>query len=195
MIGIEKMTTLTEPSSSLSFTSSHFSNVSIGSNIHISSSSASNLEVVSLTKLSSNLEQLLSSPDSSDYTDAEIIVDGVPVGVHRCILAARNKFFKELFKKDKKSSKIERRPKYHLNEVLPSYGAVGHEAFVYFLSYIYTGRLKPFTLEVSTCVDSVCAHDSCTPAIGFVVELMYASSLFQVPELVSSFQVCNKSNS
>ncbi|CAN6875034.1 unnamed protein product [Brassica oleracea] len=183
------MATLTEPSSSLSFTSSHFSNVSVGSN-HVSPSSASNLEVVSLSKLSSNLEQLFSNPDC-DYTDAEIIVDGVPVGVHRCILAARSKFFQELFKKDKKSSKIEK-PKYHLKEVLP-YGAVGHEAFVYLLSYIYTGRLKPFPLEVSTCVDSVCAHDSCRPAIDLVVELMYASSILQVPELVSSFQrrLCN----
>ncbi|KAL0724384.1 hypothetical protein Bca4012_038983 [Brassica carinata] len=79
-----------------------------------------------------------------------------------------------------------------LKEVLP-YGAVGYEAFVYFLSYIYTGGLKPFPLEVSTCVDSVCAHDSCRPAIDFVVELMYASSILQVPELVSSFQrrLCN----
>ncbi|KAG2301824.1 hypothetical protein Bca52824_030475 [Brassica carinata] len=185
------MATLTEPSSSLSFTSSHFSNVSTGSN-HISSSSASTLEVISLTKLSSNLEQLLSSPDCDYYTDAEIIVDGVPVGVHRCILSARSKFFQELFKKDKKSSTIER-PKYHLKEVLPPYGAIGHEAFVYFLSYIYTGRLKPFPLDVSTCVDSLCAHDSCRPAIDFVVELMYASSILQVPELVSSFQrrLCN----
>ncbi|KAL0864793.1 hypothetical protein Bca101_043911 [Brassica carinata] len=148
--------------------------------------STSNLEVFSLSKLSSNLEQLLSNPDC-DYTDAEIIVDGVPVGVHRCILSARSKFFQELFKKDKKSSNIEK-PKYHLKEVLP-YGAVGYEAFFfYFLSYIYIGGLKPSPLEVSTCVDSVCAHDSCRPAIDFVVELMYASSILQVPELVSSFQ-------
>lgn len=179
------MATLTEPSSSLSFTSSHFSYGSIGSN-NFSSNSTSNLEVVSLSKLSSNLEQLLSNPDC-DYSDAEIIVDGVPVGVHRCILAARSKFFQELFKKEKKNSKTEK-PKYQLKEMLP-YGAIGYEAFCYFLSYIYTGRLKPFPLEVSTCVDSVCAHDSCRPAIDFVIELMYASSILQVPELVSSFQV------
>ncbi|KAL9282391.1 Regulatory protein NPR3 [Arabidopsis thaliana] len=183
------MATLTEPSSSLSFTSSHFSYGSIGSN-HFSSSSASNPEVVSLTKLSSNLEQLLSNSDC-DYSDAEIIVDGVPVGVHRCILAARSKFFQDLFKKEKKISKIEK-PKYQLREMLP-YGAVAHEAFLYFLSYIYTGRLKPFPLEVSTCVDPVCSHDCCRPAIDFVVQLMYASSVLQVPELVSSFQrrLCN----
>lgn len=74
-------------------------------------------------------------------------MDGVPVGVHRCILSARSKFFQELFKKDKKSSKIEK-PKYHLKEVLP-YGAVGYEAFVNFLSYIYTGRLTLFVLTLS----------------------------------------------
>ncbi|XP_010481651.1 PREDICTED: regulatory protein NPR3-like [Camelina sativa] len=183
------MATLTEPSSSLSFTSSHFSYGSIGSN-HFPSSSASNPEVVSLSKLSSNLEQLLSNPDC-DYSDAEVIVDGVPVGVHRCILAARSKFFQELFKKEKKISKTEK-PKYQLKEMLP-YGAVGHDAFLYLLSYIYTGRLKPFPLEASTCVDPVCAHDSCRPAIDFVVQLMYASSILQVPELVSSFQrrLCN----
>lgn len=58
---------------------------------------------------------------------------------------------------------------------------------------MYTGRLKPFPLEVSTCVDSVCAHDSCRPAIDFIVELMFASSILQVPGLVSSFQrrLCN----
>ncbi|CAF1919238.1 unnamed protein product [Brassica napus] len=149
-----------------SFTSSRFSNVSTGSN-HISPSSASNLQVISLTKLSSNLEQLPSSPDC-DYTDAKIIVEGVPVGVHRCILAERSKFFEELFKKDKKRSKIER-PKYHLKEVVPYGAVVGQEAFVHFLSYVYTGRLKPYPLEVSTCVDSLCAHDSCRPAIDFVV--------------------------
>ncbi|XP_010494583.1 PREDICTED: regulatory protein NPR3 [Camelina sativa] len=183
------MATLTEPSSSLNFTSSHFSYGSIGSN-QFPSSSASNPEVVSLSKLSSNLEQLLSNPDC-DYSDAEVIVDGVPVGVHRCILAARSKFFQEMFKKEKKISKTEK-PKYQLKEMLP-YGAVGHDAFLYLLSYIYTGRLKPFPLEASTCVDPVCAHDSCRPAIDFVVQLMYASSILQVPELVSSFQrrLCN----
>ncbi|CAN8267485.1 unnamed protein product [Cochlearia groenlandica] len=187
------MATLTEPSSSssISFTSSHFSNISIGSN-HISPNSSSNLEVVSLSKLSSNLEQLLlSNPDFDDYTDAEIIVDSVSIGVHRCILASRSNFFRELFKRDKKSLKLER-PKYHLSEILPC-GVVGYDGFLYILSYVYTGRLKPFPLNVSTCVDSFCAHDSCRPAIDFVVELLYASSLLQVPELVSSFQrrLCN----
>ncbi|CAA7054844.1 unnamed protein product [Microthlaspi erraticum] len=176
--------TATEPSSSISFTSSHLTNPPPIATNH---QSAANLEAASLAKLSSNLEQLL----NCDYTDAEIIITGEeahPVSVHRCILAARSKFFLELFKKDKESSaKSETKPKYHMKDLL-SYGNVGREAFVHFLSYIYTGKLKPYPNEVSTCVDTVCAHDSCRPAIEFAVELMYASHVFQIPELVKSFQ-------
>ncbi|EOA18041.1 hypothetical protein CARUB_v10006486mg [Capsella rubella] len=183
--------TAMEPSSSISFTSSHLSNPSpVVTNHH----SPANLEAESLIKLSSNLEQLLTNPDC-DYTDAEIIIvdEAQPVSVHRCVLAARSKFFLDLFKKDKESSgKSEKKPKYQMKDLLP-YGNVGREAFLHFLNYIYTGRFKSFPIEVSTCVDSVCAHDSCKPAIDFAVELMYASHVFQMPELVSSFQrrLCN----
>lgn len=176
--------TAMEPSSSISFTSSHLSNPPpVVANHHSSAS----LEAVSLIKLSSNLEQLLTNPDC-DYSDVEIIIEEAadPVSVHRCILAARSKFFLELFKNDKEKS--ESKPKYLMKDLLP-YGNVGREAFLHFLNYIYTGRLKPFPIEVSTCVDTVCAHDSCKPAIDFAVELMYASYVFQMPELVSSFQV------
>ncbi|XVF27219.1 hypothetical protein REPUB_Repub14bG0088100 [Reevesia pubescens] len=104
-----------------------------------------------------------------------------------CILAVRSKFFNELFKKGNGSSEKEGKPSYNMSELLP-YGHIGLEAFQVFLSYLYTGKLKPSPIEVSTCVDDVCAHDACRPAINFVVELMYASSIFQIPELVSLFQ-------
>ncbi|TXG48277.1 hypothetical protein EZV62_027571 [Acer yangbiense] len=183
------MANSSEPSSSLSFTSSsHLSNGSVGHNI--SSSSAiemgSNLEVISLSKLSSSLEQLLVD-STCDYSDADIIVEGIPVGVHRCILVARSTFFHDLFKREKGSSDKEGKPKYCMSQLLP-YGKVGYEAFLIFLSYLYTGKLKPSPMEVSTCVDNVCAHDACRPAINFAVEMMYASSIFQVPELVSLYQ-------
>lgn len=57
-----------------------------------------------------------------------------------------------------------------------------------FLSYLYTGKLKAPPPEASTCVDETCAHDACRPAVNFAVELMYASSVFQISELVSLFQ-------
>lgn len=182
--------TAMEPSSSISFTSSHLSNPSPLLSTHQSSSA--NIEAASLAKLSSDLEQLLTNSDC-DYTDADITFEGEAhaVGVHRCLLAARSKFFFELFKKDRESSaKSEEKPKYCMKDLL-SHGDVGREAFLHFLNYVYTGKLKPFPVEVSTCVDTVCAHDSCTPAIEFAVELMYASHAFQITELVSSFQVCD----
>ncbi|KAG2261019.1 hypothetical protein Bca52824_068098 [Brassica carinata] len=75
-----------------------------------------------------------------------------------------------------------------MKDLLP-HGNVGREAFLHFLNYINNGRLLPFLIEVSTCVDTVCAHDTCKPAIDFAAELMYASYAFQIPELVASFQV------
>ncbi|VVA22683.1 PREDICTED: regulatory [Prunus dulcis] len=182
------MANSSEPSSSLSFTSSsHISNGSISHNFSSSGSeSVPSLEVISLSKLSSNLEQLLVD-SGCDYSDADIIVEGISVGVHRCILASRSSFFRDLFKQKKGSSGKESRSKYCISDLLP-YGDVRYEAFLVFLSYVYTGKLKPSPMEVSTCVHNVCAHDACRPAINFVVELMYASSIFQMPDLVSIFQ-------
>ncbi|CAN1810185.1 BTB/POZ domain and ankyrin repeat-containing protein NPR1 [Linum perenne] len=177
------MANLSEPSSSFSFTSScHLSNGS--------KATPAALDVISLTKLSFNLESLLAdSSTGGDYTDAEVVVDGKPVGIHRCILAARSKFFDELFKRDKGSSEKGRKPRYSMNDdmVLP-YGKIGYEALMILLSYLYTGKLKPFPMEVSTCVHPNCAHDACRPTIDFAVELMYGSSIFQLLELVSLFQ-------
>ncbi|XVE51698.1 hypothetical protein DITRI_Ditri02bG0062400 [Diplodiscus trichospermus] len=183
------MAYLSEPSSSLSFSSSsHLSNGSITHNIpsfSVSESGAS-LEVISLTKLSSCLEQLVVD-NCPAFSDADIVVEGVPIGVHRCILAVRSKFFDELFKKGNGSCEKEGKPSYDMSEFLP-YGKIGLEAFQVFLTYLYTGKLRPSPMEVSTCVDNVCAHDACRPAINFAVELMYASSIFQIPEMFSLFQ-------
>ncbi|KAJ6410587.1 hypothetical protein OIU84_007351 [Salix udensis] len=181
------MANFSEPSSSLSFTS-HLSNGSISHNIFNSSGAeaGTSLEVISLNKLSSSLEQLLVD-STCDYSDADIVVEGTTVGVHRCILGARSKFFYDLFRREKGSSEKEGKPKYCMSDLLP-YGKVGYEAFLIFLSYLYTGKLKPSPMEVSTCVDNVCGHEACSPVISFAVELMYASSIFQVPELVSLFQ-------
>lgn len=184
------MASSTEPSSSLSFTSSsHLSNGSI-TNAKPSSTGPepgpSVEEVLSLSKLSSNLEQLLVDP-SNGYSDAHIIVEGIPVGVNRCILAARSRFFHELFQREKGSAENQGKPKYSITDLLP-YGKVGYEAFLVFLSYLYTAKLKTFPPEVSTCVDNVCVHDACSPAISFTVELMYASFVFKIQELVSLLQ-------
>ena len=152
----------------------------------------SNLEIISLNKLSSNLGNLLIETElDSDpsYSDAVVVVQGNDVRVHRCILGARSKFFCDLFKEKKDCFDVDGKVKYIMSEILP-YGNVGYDAFVVFLSYLYTGKMKSSPVEVSTCVHGGCPHDACRPAIMFAVELRYASVIFQVPELVSLFQVC-----
>ncbi|XP_074326286.1 BTB/POZ domain and ankyrin repeat-containing protein NPR1-like [Apium graveolens] len=174
----------------MSFTSSLASNGSTCYNLptHSVPEGGSSPEIISLAKLSASLEQLMVSSLGIDYSDADIAVDDVSVGVHRCILATRSNFFHEKFKEDMNSlDKKESRPKYYMSKLLP-YGSVGYESFLVFLSYLYTGNLKPCPPEVSTCVDGGCDHHTCRPAINFSVELMYASAIFQVPELVSLYQ-------
>lgn len=179
-------------SSSLSFASSSY--LSNGSNSHnvtssTGSESGANLDLLSLSKLSRSLEKLL--VDSKyNYSDAEIVVDGISVGVHRCILASRSPFFEELFKKGNDDESDKGKPKYLMSELVP-YGVVGIDVFMVFLNYMYTGKLKPSPPEVSTCVDDGCAHDACLPAISYAVELMYASATFQMKELVLLVQVNN----
>lgn len=180
-----------EPSSSLSFCSS--SNLSNGSNYHSTSTSTGsegrpNLDFLSLSKLSSSLEKLLIDPDVN-YNDTEIVVEGISVGIHQCILASRSQFFHELFKKENDiTAKACGKPKYIMSDLVP-YGRVGYEAFTVILHYIYTGKLKPSPVEVSSCVDNGCGHTACRPAINYAVELMYASATFQMKELVLLVQV------
>ncbi|KAK4429207.1 BTB/POZ domain and ankyrin repeat-containing protein NPR1 [Sesamum alatum] len=176
-------------SSSLSFaSSSYLSNGSSGQNIPsaIGCEVGTSLELLSLSKLSSSLEKLVVGAEF-DYSDAEIEVEGIPVGVHRCILAARSQFFHELFKKANEGSHKEGKPKYLLSELVPN-GWIGHEAFMVVLHYLYTGKVKASPPEVSTCVDESCAHDACAPAINYAVEMMYASATFQIKELVMVVQ-------
>ncbi|KAL6554434.1 hypothetical protein OROMI_020107 [Orobanche minor] len=146
-----------------------------------------NLELLSLNKLSSCLEKLVSGSEY-DYSDAEIEVDGVRVGVNRCILATRSEFFHELFKNGNSISFGEgKKPKYLMSEIVP-HRRIGCEAFMVVLNYMYTGKVKASPYEVSTCVDESCAHDACGPAIGYAVEMMYASATFRINELVMVIQ-------
>ncbi|RWW25010.1 hypothetical protein GW17_00010676 [Ensete ventricosum] len=200
-LGFYAMPNLTEPSSSIScFASSSY--LSNGSSVyHVPGGTApspspppaapeggTNLEVLSLSKLSSNLERLLLDTEF-DCTDAEIVVEGAPVGVHRCILAARSLFFRDLFSREGSGgNRQEGKPRYVMNELVPG-GRIGREAFMVFSSYLYTGKLRAAPQDVSICVDRFCAHDACRPAIAFAVELLYASSVCQIAELVSLLQV------
>ncbi|KAJ7965036.1 putative Regulatory protein NPR1 [Quillaja saponaria] len=177
------MDTVNEVSSSLTFASSYLSNGSCNDNISTCNDPGPSIENLSLSKLSGNFEKLLIDPEY-DYSDAEIVVEGIAVPVHRCILASRSQFFHKLFKKRNDSSaKEDGKPRYLMTDLVPN-GGVGYEAFNIFLHYLYTGKLKASPPEVSTCVDEACAHDACRPAINYAVELMYASATFQMKELI-----------
>ncbi|KAJ7960633.1 putative Regulatory protein NPR1 [Quillaja saponaria] len=177
------MDTVNEVSSSLTFASSYLSNGSSNENMSTSNDPGLSIENLSLSKLSGNLEKLLIDPEY-DYSDAEIVVEGISVPVHKCILASRSQFFHEIFKKGNDSfAKEEGKPRYVMSELVAN-GVVGYEAFNVFLHYLYTGKLKPSPPEVSTCIDEACAHDACRPAINYAVELMYASATFQMKELI-----------
>ncbi|CAA2981980.1 regulatory NPR3-like [Olea europaea subsp. europaea] len=168
-----------EFSSSLSFaSSSDFSTAGLEPSI--------SLDLLSLNRLSASLEILLLDAEY-DYSDAEIEVERIPVGVNRCILAARSEFFHELFKKGHGSSVKEGKPKYLMSELVPHW-RIGYEAFMVVLNYLYTGKVMPSQPEVSTCVDESCVHDACGPAVNYAVEMMYASATFQIKELVMLVQ-------
>eukprot|EP01018_Ginkgo_biloba_P031448 Gb_18895 [translate_table: standard] len=146
-------------------------------------------EIAALQRLSTNLESLLNSSDF-DCSDAEIIVEDQAIPVHRCILAARSPFFKEIFfpgncagKCPEPASKL----KYELKDWL-TVGDVGYEAFMILLGYLYSGKVKAPPQGVCTCMDITCVHDACRPAVDFAVELMYAASVFRISELVSLSQ-------
>lgn len=140
-----------------------------------------------LSSLCGSLEKLLLSPEY-DYSDAEIVVEGISVGVNRCILAARSQFFHEKCKEQNANSLKDEKPKYLLKDLVPL-ASIGYEVFMVFLNYLYTGKIKSSPSEVSCCVDNTCAHDACRPAINYAVELMYASSTFQIKELVMVVEV------
>ncbi|KAL2458290.1 Regulatory protein NPR3 [Forsythia ovata] len=146
----------------------------------------SNLELLSLNRLSDSLEKLLLDAEY-DHSDAVIEVEGTPVGVNRCILAARSPFFHDLFKNGNGSSVKESKPKYLMSQLVPHY-TIEQEAFKVLLTYLYTGKLKPSPPEISTCVDESCTHDACRPAINYAVELMYGSATFEIKELVMLVQ-------
>ncbi|GER48254.1 ankyrin repeat family protein [Striga asiatica] len=135
-----------------------------------------------LTSLSSNLGQLVSAAEFNDYSDAEIVADGIPVGVLRGVLAARSPFFHDLFRKDRIRTNATER-KYLLSDLVPG-GTVGYDAFLTVLIYLYTGRVRPASPDASTCVDEACPHHACVPAVDYHVHLLYACAAFQINHLM-----------
>ncbi|RZC51823.1 hypothetical protein C5167_020268 [Papaver somniferum] len=141
-------------------------------------------EITALRRLSINLESTFQSSDFDFCSDAKIILsDSREIQIHRVILASRSPFFKTLFGKDKDEKKFEVKK-------LMSVGVVdvGFDSLSVVLFYLYSGKVKPLPREASACVDEECQHIGCRPVVDLMIQVLYASHVFQIPELVSLFQ-------
>ncbi|KAH6761686.1 regulatory protein [Perilla frutescens var. hirtella] len=142
-------------------------------------------DVAALQRLSDTLESIFfdtSTPDFDFFADARLVsASGREIPVHRCLLSARSAFFKNLFVDKERNTKLE------LKEVLKDYD-VGYEALVTVLAYIYSGKVRVSPKDVCVCVDDECSHLACRPAVAFMAEVLYASFVFQINELVARFQ-------
>lgn len=66
---------------------------------------------------------------------------------------------------------------------------MGFEAVAGVLGYLYSGRAgREVEDGVCACVDEGCCHVACRPVVDFLVEVMYASFVFQIDELVVLYQ-------
>ncbi|KAL6496518.1 hypothetical protein OROGR_029776 [Orobanche gracilis] len=143
-------------------------------------------DIAALRRLSDTLESILfdtsSPPDFDFFADARLVAtSGREIPVHRCILSARSMYFKNLFVNIEKNAKLE------LKEVMKEFD-VGYDALVTVLAYVYSGKVRVSPKDVGVCVDDDCSHLACRPAVVFMVEVLYASFVFQINELVSRFQ-------
>ncbi|XP_059634811.1 BTB/POZ domain and ankyrin repeat-containing protein NPR1-like [Cornus florida] len=140
-------------------------------------------EIAALNRLSVNLESIFeSSQDLDFFADAKIgVSDGREVAVHRCVLSARSPFFKNVFACKERGVNLE------LKELAKEFD-VSFDALVSVLAYLYSGKVKPLPEGVCVCVDEECRHVACRPAVDFMVEVLYASFVFEISELVSLYE-------
>ncbi|ERN15331.1 BTB/POZ domain and ankyrin repeat-containing protein NPR1 [Amborella trichopoda] len=138
-------------------------------------------DLVALTKLSECLDSLFHSSDLGFCADARIIAGKREIPVHRCVLACRSPFLQKAFAENSGKERFE------IGELAKDF-EVGPDALMVVLGYIYSGKVGVLPQGVCVCADEECSHHGCRPAVDFAVEVLYASFIFQINELVSLFQ-------
>ena len=138
----------------------------------------------SFQKLCGDLETLIRMPDH-EYSDLTIIADGKRVPVHRCILAVRCPGLRKVFAEMEQNggAKLE----LELSSIVDD-GKIGAEAFVAVMGYVYGGKMEPWPAIIECC-DSSCVHLTCRPAIDYVLEILRASLLLNLPEVKAVAEV------
>ncbi|PWA92816.1 regulatory protein (NPR1) [Artemisia annua] len=135
--------------------------------------------VSAFNSLSETLETILFEPLSS-FADAKIVMCcGREINVHRCILSTRSPFFKNKLC-DNNVTLI-------MKELASDY-EICYESMISVLSYLYSGKIKGLPKDFCACVDDVCSHEVCRPVVDFMVEVVYAYHIFQIPEMVAHWQ-------
>lgn len=144
-------------------------------------------EISAFQLLSSSLESVFDSPEAF-YSDAKLVLaDEREISFHRCILSGRSPFFKTALaaaEKEQKTGAV----KLELKEIAKDY-EVGFDSVVAVLAYIYSGRVRPPPKGVSDCADENCFHVACRPAVDFMVEVLYLASVFEIPEVITMYEV------
>ncbi|KAL0905963.1 hypothetical protein M5K25_024416 [Dendrobium thyrsiflorum] len=166
-----------------------FSDSDNGSSIHFPDAVAvesHSPETESLRRLSDHLLYLRQSPDFDFFSDARIAVGANELPVHRCLLSARSSFFRDVFAGKEKAPDLTVRVE--MKELVGDKFDVGFEASVLVIDYLYSGRVGQLPKDVCMCADDECAHIGCRPAVGFMLEVLFASFTFKISELVSLFQ-------
>lgn len=192
------------PSPNLALSSSTNSSLTTGVNFHFPIPSSPAFPSPSaegdLLKLSSNIESLLSADADDLFSDVVIHVSGQGVPLHKCILAARCAFFKDLFSKksvelssfapNAKSKEGSLKLQIDLQRLLDSFasggaGQVGFEAFALTVSFLYSGKQ---IIPAIKCMDQNCLHDACWPAVKFGIEMLCLTSVFEIFDLKRLWQ-------
>ncbi|KAJ9538439.1 hypothetical protein OSB04_031172 [Centaurea solstitialis] len=142
-------------------------------------------DISSLNRLSETLETLLLDPSNS-FSDAKIVLSGGrEIAVHRCILAGRSSFLKGRFNGGGKEGR-----RLEMKELGGDY-EIGFESMMSVLRYLYGGRVEGLVVPKDVCVcvdDEGCGHEGCRPAVDFMVEVVYAYHVFQIPEMVAFWE-------
>ncbi|XP_058213649.1 BTB/POZ domain and ankyrin repeat-containing protein NPR1-like [Rhododendron vialii] len=111
-----------------------------------------------------------------------LIAGGREVKANRCILSERSPFFKNLLCGE------ERRVRLDLKDFAKDFD-VSFDALVPVLAYLYSGKVSSLRPEgAHVCADDECEHVACRPVVDFLVGVVYASFVFQIPELVARYQ-------
>ncbi|XP_002969487.2 regulatory protein NPR5 isoform X1 [Selaginella moellendorffii] len=127
-----------------------------------------------LKQLAEDFSNLLDNGQA--FSDVAFAIDGRHVYAHKCVLAARSRFFRMVLTSNGPTQ---------APLVMPV-SAVGHDAFMLTLRFLYSGQLclLPSNSQPDRgCKESSCWHSQCRAAVDFALEALHAAQMFGIDEL------------